>query len=302
MNNLPKVSVGIPAYNEELNIKKLLTSLLKQKGENFELFEIIVVSDGSTDNTVKEVESLNNSLVKVIGDAGRKGVAARQNELLKFFKGDILVILNADVLPETDSVISSLIKPIVSDPEKVGLVSGKIMPVKPVTLFESIIAYSVIFKHELVSSINGGDTVYTCFGPIRAFSKKFAEKFEWPVVVSEDAYSYFACISKGFIFKSVPEAVVKYRVPQNLTDHVKQSSRFTGGQDDLAKHIDKDLVEAEHAIPLKSMLKYSIKYFFKNPILFSGYIFVMILTKFLGTKKNGASIKWDQVKSSKELG
>ena len=46
------VTIGIPAYNEEANVRNLLVSLLAQKETNFKLQEIIVVSDGSTDKTV----------------------------------------------------------------------------------------------------------------------------------------------------------------------------------------------------------------------------------------------------------
>jgi len=51
MKKLITVSIGIPAYNEEANIGKLLSSLIKQKEAGFIIKEIIVVSDQSTDKT-----------------------------------------------------------------------------------------------------------------------------------------------------------------------------------------------------------------------------------------------------------
>ena len=51
MNKKLTVSVGIPAYDEEANIKSLLEAILQQRQENFILKSIIVVSDGSTDRT-----------------------------------------------------------------------------------------------------------------------------------------------------------------------------------------------------------------------------------------------------------
>ena len=53
MSSKPTVTVGISAYNEEHAFPALLESLLKQSQTSFVFEKIIVVSDGSTDNTVK---------------------------------------------------------------------------------------------------------------------------------------------------------------------------------------------------------------------------------------------------------
>ena len=52
---MSKVSVIIPTYNEEATIERCLESLFAQ---NYKDFEIIVVDDGSTDNTVEIIKSL----------------------------------------------------------------------------------------------------------------------------------------------------------------------------------------------------------------------------------------------------
>src|SRR3989338_7410005 len=110
-----KVSVGIPAYNEEANIKNLLTALLGQKQDGFELLEIIVVSDGSSDKTADIVRSLNNSLINLIEDKERLGQQARQNQILKMNGSDLLVIIEADTLPADDEFLVNLIKPLISE-------------------------------------------------------------------------------------------------------------------------------------------------------------------------------------------
>ena len=53
--NTQSITIGIPAYNEEANIKYLLKLLLNQKIKNAAIHEVIVVSDGSTDGTVLQV-------------------------------------------------------------------------------------------------------------------------------------------------------------------------------------------------------------------------------------------------------
>ena len=62
------VTIGIPAYNEEKNIGRLLKSLSNQKGDDFTLNEIVVLSDGSTDMTNEIVHSQSklNRKVKLL--------------------------------------------------------------------------------------------------------------------------------------------------------------------------------------------------------------------------------------------
>ena len=54
-----RISIGIPAYNEGGNIARLLRSVLGQKKREL-IDEIIVISDGSSDNTVSEVKTFND--------------------------------------------------------------------------------------------------------------------------------------------------------------------------------------------------------------------------------------------------
>ena len=56
----PKVSVIVPARNEEDNLDRCLRSLVVQRGV---LFEIVVVDDGSTDRTREIAESFSRETV-----------------------------------------------------------------------------------------------------------------------------------------------------------------------------------------------------------------------------------------------
>jgi chlorobactene glucosyltransferase len=57
-NDCPLVSIIVPARNEERNIRRCVTSLLEQDYENF---EVVVVDDGSTDNTGKILDELTST-------------------------------------------------------------------------------------------------------------------------------------------------------------------------------------------------------------------------------------------------
>ena len=57
------ISVVIPLYNKEKQIKRTLQSVLTQ---TFQDFEIVIVNDGSTDNSTIEVEKIKDSRIRLI--------------------------------------------------------------------------------------------------------------------------------------------------------------------------------------------------------------------------------------------
>jgi glycosyltransferase involved in cell wall biosynthesis len=68
-------SVIIPLYNKELSISNTIQSVLDQTFQNF---EIVIVNDGSTDNSVKEVEKFDDKRIRLIHQEN-KGVSAARN-------------------------------------------------------------------------------------------------------------------------------------------------------------------------------------------------------------------------------
>ncbi|MEK7598641.1 MAG: glycosyltransferase [Patescibacteria group bacterium] len=109
---LSKITIGIPAYNEAANIKHLLLALLKQNTTGFILHEIIVISDGSTDDTVKIARSITNSRIHVFEFTQREGQQKRQNQILAQYTGDIIVFIEADTLPASVDTLKHLVEPL----------------------------------------------------------------------------------------------------------------------------------------------------------------------------------------------
>ena len=102
---LPKVSVLIPAHNEENTIKETLDSLQKLKYPKNKL-EIIVVDDGSTDNTYRIVKEYGKK-VKVFRKK-RGGKASALNFGIKKCKGDFVLALDADSIVERNYLLKVL--------------------------------------------------------------------------------------------------------------------------------------------------------------------------------------------------
>ena len=100
MSNNLAVSVIIPVYNAEKGIRKCLDSLLEQTFKNF---EIILLNDGSTDNSLKVLQTYANHypFVRVI-DKENEGVAKTRNRGILLAKGDYIVFIDNDDYVNSD--------------------------------------------------------------------------------------------------------------------------------------------------------------------------------------------------------
>lgn len=105
MQDLNKVTVIIPAFNEEKNIGQVIDKIKCSKN----LDEIIVVDNASTDNTAK-IASIHNAKVVFCKEQG-KGYAMEKG--LYEAKNEVIVFLDADVKNYDENVVNSLAEPII---------------------------------------------------------------------------------------------------------------------------------------------------------------------------------------------
>lgn len=93
-----KISVIIPVYNSERTIIRALDSVLSQS-IGTSLFEVIIINDGSTDNSLKLIESykkINPQLNIKIIDKENGGVSSARNAGLLVASGDYIALLDSD--------------------------------------------------------------------------------------------------------------------------------------------------------------------------------------------------------------
>lgn len=93
MNNNPLISVCIAVYNRENFIKAAIESVLEQTYQNF---EIIIIDDGSTDNTVSVVNGIQDVRIKLFKNDKNRGVVYTRNRYLDIAQGDYIAILDSD--------------------------------------------------------------------------------------------------------------------------------------------------------------------------------------------------------------
>ena len=86
------ISVVIPLYNKEYQIRHTLETLFLQ---TYQDFEIIIVNDGSTDNSVNEVNKIKDSRIRLYNQTN-SGVSAARNRGIQEAEGEFVAFLDAD--------------------------------------------------------------------------------------------------------------------------------------------------------------------------------------------------------------
>lgn len=300
MNKNFSITIGIPAFNEQENIKKLLKQVLRQKVHGGNVNCVVVASDGSSDNTTKLVKGFKDKRVNIIESKKRRGKAYRQNQIIEKTKSDILVLLDADTSIKDPLFIEKLVAPIQKG--LVDFTSSQLKELPVRSFFEKVLDVSMQLKNVLFASYKNGNNIYNCHGLARAFNKKSFKLLNFIESDGEDMYSYLACVKKGMKFLYVPEAVIEYRLPSNLKDHMKQSTRFFVSGKMYEKYFNSGFGKREFTIPepvyFKAFLK-ALPIIAKNFIYVCVYVFVLGYTKFIGMKKK-YNETW-QIASSKKL-
>jgi len=126
----PKISVLIPCYNQAENIKNVVEALRQQTTQPD---EIVVVDDASQDESAAILKSLP---VKLICHVQNRGLSATRNTAIQAASGDILVLIDADAVPEKH-LIEVLLDGYHQKPnDKLGGVGGQGIECKLETVYD----------------------------------------------------------------------------------------------------------------------------------------------------------------------
>lgn len=106
--NKLKLSIVIPAHNEEKNISNVLEELAKTVDDNFIPYEIIVVNDNSTDGTADMIRSFmeKNPAVRTVDRRPPGGFGRAIRSGLRLVNGDVVVICMADLSDDPKDVVA----------------------------------------------------------------------------------------------------------------------------------------------------------------------------------------------------
>lgn len=98
---IEKISIVLNVYNAEKTIDSFLNSLEKQ---TFKDFHLLVVDDGSTDSTIEKIEKYKDKFDMVIYKRPHQGLRKARKFGISKAKGDILLILDADLILDKNAI------------------------------------------------------------------------------------------------------------------------------------------------------------------------------------------------------
>lgn len=296
MKSLKTITVGIPAYNESINIVKLIDAIRAQQLSGYKIVQILVISDASTDDTDQLVRAIHDSRIRLFRNPRRLGQSLSQNILLKKATGDVLILLNADTLPAQADTLQHLADTVTAGAD---YAIARAWPVPARTWFERVINYSVYLRTAIFERFPDYDTVYLCGGRGRAMSQRLYRKFRWKKVFTEDVFAYLYCDKYGYKTQYQPKSVILFRSPIDWRDHSKQSRRFRAGPEELYPYFGEETVKQSFRIPLAVALPAILYYLVRYPFWSLAYFVVYLFTTLAAPPQ--ASATWSVSASSKGL-
>ena len=316
-----RITVGIPSFNEEFNISRLLHSIieLNKLGSNdldnqnnsyyknddslssetleektFEITEVII-SDDSSDNTcriVDEIAAQNPSLnVKLIHHDCRRGVSAAWNEIFRNATGDVIVLYDADIIIEKNTT-AFLVGSIRED---TGLCASNS---KPLVSKKSTITRASVFIADWLGAVRKfGLSQYTVMGRALSISSDVAKKITIPEnVIALDLYLQCKVLEQGMGVDYNENAVIYFKPPDNMFDFSSQIIRAMNGH----KQIEYLMRSSCSRLPFRSGLLASLKTVAKDPKGALCLICCYAVLPYYSQKLAGAdSSKWYIAKSTK---
>lgn len=98
-DNNTLVSVVMPVYNDERFIKDAVDSILNQ---TMPFFEFIIVDDGSSDNTRKQLQEFSDTRIKLLLNDKNRGIAYSTNRAIEESKGKYIALMDDDDISVLD--------------------------------------------------------------------------------------------------------------------------------------------------------------------------------------------------------
>jgi len=235
MTTQPLVSFLIPAFNEEANIVETITGVL---AVDYPHFEVIVVDDCSTDRTVQKIRPfVTAGQIRLVRKMRNEGKAMALNDTIPLTRGEILLIMDADAIPDRD--LLKFIVPHFRFP-RVAAVTGN---PRVVNRHSFLAKLQTIEFASIISLLRRAQRVWgrimTMSGVVGAFRRRalYDVGLYCPDMATEDIDMTWRLQLRHWDVRYEARALMWMRVPQSLPGLWRQRQRWALGLSQvLARH------------------------------------------------------------------
>jgi biofilm PGA synthesis N-glycosyltransferase PgaC len=288
-----KTAIGICAYNEENNIRSLLQNLISEQNLPNDC-RILVVCSGCTDRTLEVVKEFHakDKRIEPIIEKTRTGKANALNRIFEDARGsaDVLILVNADALPERGSIVNVVSELATSN---AGVVFAQPVPFKGPDGICYRITKVIWRLHHLISLLRNpklsGELCSirtTCLRPIPED------------VTTDEPYIELAIRRQGYEIRYLPEAVVHIRCPTNVFDLMKQRKRIWVGHMQLKTTTGFTVSTASFGNILRAVAKLKPSETFY--VFLGGFLEIIAYSQAkMDLRKERVSYIWEPIRSTK---
>lgn len=229
------ITVIIPSYNEEKSIESTIKHVANSDYPNL---KIVVVNDGSKDNTKKIVKGLCKKYKNLrLIDKLNSGKANSLNYALKKIDTDLFAVVDSDSFPEKKGITK--LSGYFSDPEMSAVTSFVKLRNKMDNLLTKVQAIEYILMGWSRKLLDFVDSVYVTNGPLSLYRTKFVKKvggFD-PKSITEDIDITWNLMKHGYKTSMCLDAKVTTVAPNRIKSFYRQRTRWgLGGIQALFKY------------------------------------------------------------------
>ncbi len=270
----------MPAYNAAAFLAQSINSVLAQSYKDLEL---IVIDDGSTDNTAAIVKQWQNNDKRIVYHfQSNKGLGAARNSGLKLAKGQWVAFLDSDDLWAEDKLRLQLNAAIDKNADVV-FTNGYYLNNDELKVYESLTGfYSGHQLYKLLLTHNHIPVLSVCIKKTLIDTIGFMDTM--PLAYGNEDWDYWLRACKANVcFLGMEEKLFQYRLHDNNMS--KNKSRMLGGSYYvISKNYDRSLLNNEEQVYQKSKLLSAIPYItkqmFKKPVK-AGIRYAVLIFKIL---------------------
>lgn len=269
-----KITVGIPTCYGGQSLAETVRSL--RASEFKDSFEILIEADRTpwTDDVKKELKDMG---VKSHWNDVEGSQCKKLKQIISKTKSDIFIFTQDDIIFDSQT-LNEIYRAFLGDSE-LTMAGVRVLPLRPITFFESVMGVMLRTVDRVVTIWNGGNNYLMANGRCIAFRTSFLKKFRiTDKLINTDAFMYFENKYLDGKFRPLKQAKVYIRTPQNIKDQVGPSSRFQYSKEEMEHYFTHDL-STEYKIPLNILFIAAFKELINNPVNFLLYVLVYIYTR-----------------------